>query len=523
MKVLDAKNFHSGLAGNITMLTRLETEMKTIETTVQGLIQLEESLKGQGGNAIRAFYRDCHLPFLQFFYLFKVSFQDIFQQIEAALNSLEPDQSGYIQQTFLETNVEQGLNNAKQTTESLTNEVNSIMDNVSDIVVLPKLDDSEVQNEIQTAKRHRDTTIDDFLLFDSSQTAALAVVESDLLAMNTWIKDLESMITEGLTDVNFPAEQWAQYASSTALQTSLTSRTNQVDEVTGESPEEKPGDVRTADQGILEHSKEVDNVGKFNTAINGGIESIGMIWAGKKGGLKMELMRDPRTGRNVYRLFASERALHYLRVTPDARALRELNYKLPKGDKAWKPKHFEQQANNSATLKFATKKQGQSGWSKVGEAALKDHSSLKYWNDKATITEKAKTVGKATVTGAGDSFKELVDVKGIFTSGVTKGVSKSLGPLTAGFNYYSNYHSAKNDGLTGKIAHTRATFDTAIDTAVGGAVQAASVALFTAAVPIPGVGTAIGVAVGLFANTWLNKKDKKTGESKMDTIKGWFH
>ncbi|SOC44189.1 WXG superfamily protein probably secreted by type VII secretion system [Ureibacillus acetophenoni] len=70
MKVLDTANFHDGLQRNLTMLTRLETEMKTIETAIQGLTQLENSLKGQCGNALRAFYRDCHLPFLQFFYLF---------------------------------------------------------------------------------------------------------------------------------------------------------------------------------------------------------------------------------------------------------------------------------------------------------------------------------------------------------------------------------------------------------------------------------------------------------------------
>ena len=523
MKVLDARNFHEGLSRNMTMLTRLETEMKTIETAIEGLTQLEESLKGQGGNAIRAFYRDCHLPFLQFFYLFKSSFQDVLTQMNAALDSLEPDQSGVIQQSFLESNLEQGLTNAKQTTESLTDETNTIMGTVSDIVTLPNLDDTGLQNEIQTAKRHRDTTVTDLIAFDSSQTSALAIVESDLNAMNIWIKDLETMITEGLTDVNFPAEHWAQYAQTTTLQTALTSRTNQVDEVTGESPAEKPGDVTSADETIMGHKEDIGNVKKFNTAVNGAVESFGMFMAGKNAGLKMELVRDPRSGRNIYRLLASERALHYLRVTPDGKALRELNYKLPKGNQPWKPKHYQQQANNRATLRFATKKPGQSGWSKVGEAALKEHSSLKYWNDQATITEKAKTVGKATLSGAGKSFKDAVDIKGVFTSGVAKGFTKALGPVSAGLNYYSNYHNAVDDGLTGAQAHTRATVDTAIDTAVGGAVQAASVAFFTAAVPVPGVGTAIGVAAGLFINTMLNKKDKKTGESAMDKIKGWFH
>ncbi len=523
MKVLDAANFHDGLERNLNLLTRLETEMKTIETAIQGLIQLEESLKGQGGNAIRAFYRDCHLPFLQFFYLFKNSFHDVLTQMNGAIDTLESDPSGFIHQGYLEGEVEQGLNNAKDVTETLTSETNSIMREVSDIVSLPHLNDSEVQAEIQTAKLHRDTTIDNLITFDSSQTNALSIVESDLSVMSTWIADLQSMFTEGLTDVNFPTEHWAQYASTTALQTALASRTNEVDGVTGKSPEETTGDVTSADETILGHKEDVGNVKKFNTAVNGAVESFGMFMAGKNAGLKMELVKDTKTGRNVYRLVASEKALRYLRVTPDAQAQRQLNYKLPKGNKPWKPKHYQQQANNRAILKYGTKKPGTSGWSTVGEAALKDHSSLAYWNDRATISEKAKTVGKATLTGAGKSFKDIVDVKGIFTNGYAKGFTKALGPVSAGLNYYSNYHNAIDDGVTGAQAHARATLDTAIDTAVGGAVQAASVAFFTAAVPIPGVGTAIGVAAGLFINGMLNKKDKKSGKSAMDTIKGWFH
>lgn len=523
MKVLDAANFHDGLGHNLNLLTRLETEMKTIGTAIQGLIQLEESLKGQGGNAIRAFYTDCHLPFLQFFYLFKNSFHDVLTQMNGALDTLEPDSSGFIHQGYLEGEIEQGLSNAKDVTETLTSETNSIMSEVSDIVSLPHLNDSEVKTEIQTAKRHRDTTIDDLITFDSSQTSALSNVESDLIAMSTWIADLQSMFTEGLTDVNFPVEHWAQYARTTALQTALTSRTNEVDDVTGKSPEETTGDVTSADETVLKHKEDVGNVKKFNTAVNGAVESFGLFMAGKNAGLKMELVKDTKTGRNVYRLLASEKALHYLRVTPDAQAQRQLNYKLPKGNKPWKQKHYKQQANNRAILKYGTKRSGTSGWSTVGDAALKDHSSLAYWNDKATITEKAKTVGKATLTGAGKSFKDLVDVKGMVTNGYAKGFTKALGPVSAGLSYYSNYHNAIDDGVTGAQAHARATLDTAIDTAVGGAVQAASVAFFTAAVPIPGVGTAIGVAAGLFINGMLNKKDKKSGKSAMDTIKGWFH
>lgn len=109
MKVLDVDLFQEGLQRNISMLTRLSTEIEAIHRAVEGLVQMEDQLKGEGGNAIRSFYEECHLPFLQFFQLFSVHYQQVLHQMEAALYSLEPDSFGYILETFLEGELEQGL------------------------------------------------------------------------------------------------------------------------------------------------------------------------------------------------------------------------------------------------------------------------------------------------------------------------------------------------------------------------------------------------------------------------------
>lgn len=155
---------------------------------------------------------------------------------------------------------------------------------------------------------------------------------------------------------------------------------------------------------------------------------------------------------------------------------------------------------------------------------------MEAWNDKASKWEKAKTVGKAAGKGAANALRDTVDAKDIVKSGPTKGLTKSLGPIGGGLSYYSNYHDARADGLSGKKAHSRAAVDTTLDVAVGGAVQAGSVALFTAIVPIPGVGTAIGVVAGVGANLLLNKKFGKSEKSVMDytksafrKVKNWFN
>jgi len=243
LKVLDVNEFQQGLERTVNQLTRLESEMKQIESAVQGLTQLEESLKGQGGEALRAYYESCHLPFLTFFNTFKNSFTSVLQEMKTALSSLEPDSSGFIRQAALEGEIEQGLNRAKQVTEELTDEANNIMDQVSDIVSLPKLDDSEVHLGVHDAKRHRDETVEKLIEFDVSQTDALTTIQTDLMHMKTWITNIETMMTEGVTDVNFPAEQWQSFASQNPLMIALAYRTQSLDQVINMNPLFNPGGI----------------------------------------------------------------------------------------------------------------------------------------------------------------------------------------------------------------------------------------------------------------------------------------
>ncbi|MEK5214185.1 T7SS effector LXG polymorphic toxin [Psychrobacillus sp. FSL H8-0487] len=192
------------------MLDRLESEVEAIRRAVEGLVAMEDELKGQGGSAIRAFYTECHLPLLQQFLVSAAGYKQVLQQMENALYALEPDTSGHIVEQFLEGEVEQGLTTIAQLTENLTNESNSIMDQVSDIVALPHLDDSGVQEGVLDAKRKRGDTVSRLQEFDATQTAALLPFEQDMQAMDTWIRNMEEMFTSNLTDIHFQTDRWAE-------------------------------------------------------------------------------------------------------------------------------------------------------------------------------------------------------------------------------------------------------------------------------------------------------------------------
>ncbi len=501
MKILDVKPFHEGIDRNSAMLERLCDEMDAIMKTVEGLVAMEDSLKGEGGDAIRAFYAECHLPFQLFFDTTSREYIDKLRWMKNALDSLEPNPAGYIKQEFLEGDVEDGLQEIAEVTESLTDESNSIMDTVNDIVYLPHLDDSDVQEGVKRAGTRRDETITQLGAFDTDQTNALTSVETNFRAMETWIADLEGLFQDGLTDVDFPADMWDKYTETSPIKTDMAQTTEPIDDVEADGDGKTPNDLSASTPSVGDYIMRGKDIAEAAMEIGGGANtSFAMYMAGRYGGLRSQGGHpDLRNGGKSYRVYANEKGLKYLGVDV-------------------------QNANNKdVMLKAASKKPGKSQWfSKEGKAAISNHPPLEYWSEHATVKEKAKTVGKATLKGAGEGFKDAVDFKGIKDAGVLKGAGKALGPVGAALDIHSNYQEAKADGLSGKDLAKRVATDTAVDTAVAGAVQAGSVALLTAIVPVTGVGTAIGVVVGKGLNSLLNKESKKTGKSAMDKIKGWF-
>lgn len=183
MKVLDVDLLHDGLTRNITKMNQLEKEMTAIQQAVEKLTAMEDALKGEGGQAIRNFYTSCHLPFLQYFFMFKEEFNTVLQQAQQALASLEPVDAGHIVEAFLETRIEEGLTESATITATLTDEANAIMDEVADIVSLPKLHDTLVQESVMDARGKRDDTIEALHTFDRTQTNQLVPIESSIQSM----------------------------------------------------------------------------------------------------------------------------------------------------------------------------------------------------------------------------------------------------------------------------------------------------------------------------------------------------
>lgn len=451
----------------------LQSAFQTIESNIQVIEQMD-SFSGKAAKSAKKYFKDFHSTINK-------TFDELFTSIDGQLSShiaifksdVDSSESALIDSDYL-NDLSINITNQFNMILETTRDVNGTIRSISDI--------SSTSAPSTTAISNNESEVTDFIKETSEKlTNFTPIGTEEHTDVNNILIDIESLFKH-VGKLSDEDRFTAFYAS--------------------------PGNAI-----VLSIKKINDNLGKGKKVLEGFITSKAMYLAGKKAGLRTEI--EIVNGKKYYRLKATKEALVHLGIEPDLEAQSELNR--------------AKRLNNTVRLKYATKKPGNSGWSITGEEALKKHPSLEYWNDKAGLGLKAKTVGKATLKGTVKSFKDVFDVKGIAKSGsFLKGAGKALAPIGAGLSGYSNYAEAKAEGVNGGKLVARTAVDTSVDLAVSGAVQAGSVALFTAIIPIPGIGTAIGIGVGLRINYILSKRSedqygRKKKDSYMDKIKGFFH
>ncbi|WFA07021.1 LXG domain-containing protein [Bacillus sp. HSf4] len=195
MKTLDVQALRNGIDDTLEQLKKQADEIAKVKKSVDGITSLDDALKGKGGDAIRAFYEECHTPFLRFYETFIEEYQSALKKIKTSLDSFESNHNGYISQAFLEHELEQGLNAADRTTKHLVSKANATIAKVSHIADLPQLDDSDFHEQNQRAKREISSTLEKLHAFDREQTNALKTAENDLETMQRYITRLEKMYT----------------------------------------------------------------------------------------------------------------------------------------------------------------------------------------------------------------------------------------------------------------------------------------------------------------------------------------
>ncbi|APT51268.1 transposase [Bacillus safensis] len=201
MKTLDAFALINGIDQTLNTLKQQSQQISSLEKQIYHIISLDGALKGEAGQAIRAFYTECHIPFLQFFQVVIEEYSAALKNTKQALHALESNEHGFISQAFIEDDLDQGLKKAERTISEIVSEVNHAIGRVGHIVHLPSVDESAFQQNYQKAWLETSRTIGLLHAFDREQTSALHETKSSLQTMKQYIDTLSTMFTGPKIDI----------------------------------------------------------------------------------------------------------------------------------------------------------------------------------------------------------------------------------------------------------------------------------------------------------------------------------
>lgn len=132
---------------------------------------------------------------MQFFQVTIREYSAALQKVQKALHSFESNENGFISQSFLEHELDQGLKNAERAVSDIVSDVSSAIGKVSHIIHLLSVDESAFQASYQKAWMNISKTIGTLHAFDREQASALNESKNSIQTMKEYIDTLGTMFT----------------------------------------------------------------------------------------------------------------------------------------------------------------------------------------------------------------------------------------------------------------------------------------------------------------------------------------
>lgn len=198
MKKYVASEFFSALDKIDSDMNQYTEKLSNVHSAIQGVVNLGDNLTGQGGEALKNFYANNHVPLLSYWTM-------ACQQVKIAtakmrMNALSFESSdAVIDESFIEGEVIPQLETNQRRIEEHEHKINHIIASVSDIVSLPRLDTSAVQTGIHEAKQHAMNTVEKLYAFDHAQSAAVDQLISLMAPISSFVAGLNGAIESGVS------------------------------------------------------------------------------------------------------------------------------------------------------------------------------------------------------------------------------------------------------------------------------------------------------------------------------------
>ncbi|TGB03463.1 LXG domain-containing protein [Halobacillus salinus] len=196
MKTYDGTALHGGIDKLVGQIEQQESQLEQLTQTIEQFANLDQ-FEGHGGEAMRNFYRDFHLPLLEYYKHVMINYDRKLDSLKQAAQKLESNTDGFIREDFLETEVTNSLADAKERTTTLVDEVNDTLSKVADIVTVTPVRDDLFHRHMMRTEEKLNETVEDLHEFDTTQTKELDSVEHDVQMMRRYIEEGKGMLTSG--------------------------------------------------------------------------------------------------------------------------------------------------------------------------------------------------------------------------------------------------------------------------------------------------------------------------------------
>src|SRR5699024_1307276 len=118
-----------------------------------------------------------------------VDYKNTLTKMKDATESFESHPSGFVSQEFLEQDVTDGFDKVKNVTTELTDEANSILERVQDLVSVKKIDPSEVMDTVQDGKKKDESRVEPLNTIEDHETSHVDKKKEDLQKMRNYIAE----------------------------------------------------------------------------------------------------------------------------------------------------------------------------------------------------------------------------------------------------------------------------------------------------------------------------------------------
>ncbi|WZY00211.1 T7SS effector LXG polymorphic toxin [Bacillus sp. FSL W7-1360] len=520
MKFLDVQKHTGELDENIKALQSYEDVLEATEARITLVVNREDVFKGEGAHGIMNYHQHMILPAIRSLRVGIDSFKDTLEKVKALISDYEPEANGSVAEEFWKTSLPNSYNNYEESIEQSEKNVNKILDSISDILCINKLQTEDVKTNVQNARDHADTVLEGLFELDQAGVELMAAVRTKMEELEATVNQVINWTLTGgvqMTGVSI-MEVGGYFANSATLHKGASA----VDTSKVSTGAVEPGlvDNPSLAQHAANFFNQVSTLDNVYTVADAAMKATNYVY---QAGMRL----DKRFGSPVSNgiLNASMRGQYYLQTG----VLKSKNAIMTKMN----PYLNNIMADPRVVYGNYRVNQMMNGMRSFGNASMTTLSNVNQFYQGKKASVRAGINGKATAlinTSAGQSvmttLNNVASNKYVAVAGKgLKTVGKAMGPLGMGISIADNmaeFWREENSGKTGWEKAGRAAGGMALD--FGPAVIGLTAgAMFGPAGALIGGTAGLAISAGiaawnLFTEGSLTNKARDLGETAMRKV-----